>query len=431
MVDLQSFIEGTKYANRSSGGSCHDFVDSSWILSTLETIAETLEGSKVRYTYSNSVYVAKSNVDFERVEKLIETVNKTYNENWKLISCKGLSASFRFLCSSEKRSSVLAISIPVITNEDEEERIAYYTVVSTKPLSKELFYRFYWIARRLDIIRPFRTSSDNVIVDFVFLDGRSLKRVTRPIRSYKGGEYKYENYKELLERIMYFLESSPENILVLEGPPGTGKSTIIADALTELYKSKKLYHEDVKCLMDSNILGMFSSLVLDSKIIILENAESLVMDRRHSVSDSIRKLLELSDGLFTSRNPLKFLISLNTKDTVDSALIRPGRGEIINIPPLTKKFVKERTFIYAIEELSSKFNFDPEKERDRIWRLFIESTGDKSEYTLAEVFGVTHRIVDDKFKLRPHIERKSTSIGFRIPCLVPDRPVTACRDDYR
>ena len=119
-----------------------------------------------------------------------------------------------------------------------------------------------------------------------------------------------------------FLESSA-NILVLLGPPGTGKTSFIRDMLISLDESALTTYDEGVMESDKLYIRFLNS---GRKFIILEDADTLLLDRERDNNHVMSKILNASDGL-VSINDKKFIFTANIvdEDRIDHALTRPGR----------------------------------------------------------------------------------------------------------
>ena len=79
----------------------------------------------------------------------------------------------------------------------------------------------------------------------------------------------------------------------------------------------------------SNLMGTdFIDLLIDNPntVVIVEDAENIIMDRRTSGSSAVSNLLNISDGLLADFLNVQLICTFNSSVTmVDSALMRKGR----------------------------------------------------------------------------------------------------------
>ena len=141
---------------------------------------------------------------------------------------------------------------------------------------------------------------DRLPVDemYPFLDGEKL------------GDY-YERYM-----------ASSANILLLIGPPGTGKTTFIRGLLAHTNSSAIVSY-------DSGILekdGFFARFIeSDDNVMVLEDSDAFLKSRSDG-NTMMHRFLNVGDGLVTTKGK-KMIFSTNLPSIrdVDSALVRPGR----------------------------------------------------------------------------------------------------------
>lgn len=118
-----------------------------------------------------------------------------------------------------------------------------------------------------------------------------------------------------------YMESSA-NILLLIGPPGTGKTTFIRGLLA---------HRNASAIVtyDANILekdGFFARFIEDdTEIMVLEDSDAFLKSRSDG-NTMMHRFLNVGDGLVTTKGK-KMIFSTNLPSIrdIDSALIRPGR----------------------------------------------------------------------------------------------------------
>jgi hypothetical protein len=131
-----------------------------------------------------------------------------------------------------------------------------------------------------------------------------------------------------------YLHSS-SNILVLIGPPGTGKTSFIK-GLIHHAKQGALVSYDNKILEDDQIFADFMS--GRDRFMVLEDADTFLSSRNKSGNTIMHKFLNIGDGLIsTGGKKIVFSTNLPSIRDIDSALIRPGRCfDVIHFDRLSK-----------------------------------------------------------------------------------------------
>jgi hypothetical protein len=127
-----------------------------------------------------------------------------------------------------------------------------------------------------------------------------------------------ETLGDYYERYM----ASSANILLLIGPPGTGKTTFIRGLLAHTNSSAIVSY-------DSQILekdGFFARFIeSDDNVMVLEDSDAFLKSRTDG-NTMMHRFLNVGDGLVTTKGK-KMIFSTNLPSIrdVDSALVRPGR----------------------------------------------------------------------------------------------------------
>ncbi len=115
---------------------------------------------------------------------------------------------------------------------------------------------------------------------------------------------------------------SSASILLLLGPPGTGKTTFIRGLLQHTNSSAMVSY-DSSLLEKDYIFATF--IEGDRNLFIVEDAD-LFLKSRNEGNTMMHKFLNVGDGLVTTKNKkMIFSTNLPSLREVDPALIRPGR----------------------------------------------------------------------------------------------------------
>ena len=116
-----------------------------------------------------------------------------------------------------------------------------------------------------------------------------------------------------------------KGIVLLHGLPGTGKTTYLRHLIGEL-KKKVLF---VSPSVAGNLMNPeFIDLLIDNpnSVVIIEDAENIMMDRKHNSDSSVSNLLNLSDGLLSDCLSVQIICTFNSSlHLIDAALMRKGR----------------------------------------------------------------------------------------------------------
>lgn len=137
----------------------------------------------------------------------------------------------------------------------------------------------------------------------------------------------YENdFKEVDGIIQKRLrQKNDKGIVLLHGLPGTGKTTYLRYLVGKIKKRVLFLSPSVAGnLMDPEFLQMLIN--NPNTVLIIEDAENIITDRKYSNSSSVSNLLNISDGLLADFLNVQLICTFNSSLTmVDSALLRKGR----------------------------------------------------------------------------------------------------------
>ena len=193
----------------------------------------------------------------------------------------------------------------------------------------------------------------------------------------------YPKLKQSIESTFQAYLESKSSVLILIGPPGTGKTNAIRKLITDS-------HSDVLLTYDPNVANMdgLFSYFYDSKekFLVVEDADTYISSRNNG-NEVMKKLLNVTDGL-TANSEKKIVFSTNLPNiaSIDPALLRPGRCfGVLNFEALN---------LQESKAVATDLGMDPEALSEK-------------QYTLAEIF----EIKNSPQGLAMH-ETKTRSFGF-------------------
>ena len=133
--------------------------------------------------------------------------------------------------------------------------------------------------------------------------------------------YPFLNGESLGDYYDRYMESSA-NILLLIGPPGTGKTTFIRGLLAHRNCSAIVTY-DAQILEKDAFFARF--IEDDAEVMVLEDSDAFLKSRSDG-NTMMHRFLNVGDGLVTTKGK-KMIFSTNLPSIrdIDSALIRPGR----------------------------------------------------------------------------------------------------------
>lgn len=120
-------------------------------------------------------------------------------------------------------------------------------------------------------------------------------------------------------------KKNDKGIVLLHGLPGTGKTTYLRYLIGKIKKRVLFLSPTVA----GNLMNPeFIELLIDNPntVVIIEDAENIIMDRKHNSGSAVSNLLNISDGLLADFLNVQLICTFNNSLTlVDSALMRKGR----------------------------------------------------------------------------------------------------------
>lgn len=158
-----------------------------------------------------------------------------------------------------------------------------------------------------------------------------------------------QNYNDDLEElnkgiIKYLRKKDTNGLTLFYGAPGTGKSTYIRYLITQVKKEIIFLSPRLAGNMDEPRL---TTLLIEkpNTIVVIEDAEDLLVSREVNHNSGISTLLNLSDGLLGGSLGIQFICTFNTNlDNLDRALLRKGRLKTLyEFKPLTE--IKSRALL--------------------------------------------------------------------------------------
>jgi hypothetical protein len=198
-----------------------------------------------------------------------------------------------------------------------------------------------------------------------------------------------KSFLDVYDKTLKKLKNNDKGLYMFHGEPGTGKSSFVKH-LTSVVDKEFIFVPTTfveKFISDPDI---FSILVRKKKcILILEDAEKLLISREKQDNEYISTILNLSDGILSDMIQASIILTYNCEETkIDKALKRKGRTMI------DYKF--DKLSVDDAKKLAKHLNFNDEQ---------INSI--KESMSLSQIYNI-----DDENKLYFEEEKTDRIVGF-------------------
>lgn len=142
-----------------------------------------------------------------------------------------------------------------------------------------------------------------------------------------------EDFPEWHAQFLDMLKAKPRGLSILDGPPGTGKTSYLRQVMVELKDSHRFYFisaANLRLLRDAEFVNFWASERRvhegSSMVVILEDAETALMPRSWDNRQEVSLLLSITDGILGEFLKLQVICTINCDiRDIDHALKRPGR----------------------------------------------------------------------------------------------------------
>lgn len=165
------------------------------------------------------------------------------------------------------------------------------------------------------------------------IESRSIRFRARTINRVGLSLHYGTGFMEWDEQLQSALKKSQRGLTILRGEPGTGKTSYLRHLMWRLRSTHSFYYLPISAysLIAAPAAVEFwiqqeENSPKRGKIVLIEDAESLLMNRAADNRESVSNLLNISDGFMAEYLNLHVICTINCPlSSLDPALTRPGR----------------------------------------------------------------------------------------------------------
>ena len=174
-------------------------------------------------------------------------------------------------------------------------------------------------------------------------------------------------------------KKNDRGIVLLHGLPGAGKTTYLRYLIGKIRKRVLFLSPSVA----GNLMNPdFIELLINNPntVLIIEDAENIIMDRKINEGSAVSNLLNISDGLLADFLNVQLICTFNNSLTlIDSALMRKGR--------LIAKYEFGKLSVSQSQRLSDHLGFDSKINRPMTVAEIANQHEKQAEQVMMEAIG--------------------------------------------
>jgi len=122
------------------------------------------------------------------------------------------------------------------------------------------------------------------------------------------------------------IKDKKNGLILLGGDPGTGKSTFIRWLAGREKKRVVVFIPSyMLSSLESPDFMTFTLRILKDTILVIEDSEKILLDRKTNTSSAISTILNMSSGTLGLATNITIICTYNTTEKIDTALFRKGR----------------------------------------------------------------------------------------------------------
>jgi len=135
-----------------------------------------------------------------------------------------------------------------------------------------------------------------------------------------------DDFKPIHNTILSKLnEDNQKGVVILHGKPGTGKTNYIRYLITSIQKNIIFLPPNMAASMvNPDFINLLTENI--NSVLVIEDAENILIDRKANGGSPVSALLNIADGLLSDCLSIQIVCSFNTDiSKIDTALLRKGR----------------------------------------------------------------------------------------------------------
>lgn len=210
-------------------------------------------------------------------------------------------------------------------------KISRFTIGSDNPsidlICTDNFYEHGLFSQELiDYLLEYtlKDKEKNNCVNFVIKTSEGIQLLEKEI---KTAQVDLDNYELSVsyDKIIESLDSPKSGLIIFNGIPGSGKSYLIKHLINTQNKHFVYIPVNVaEILSDPSFLN-FAMEKLNGSVLIIEDAETVLVDRQKQMNSAASTILNITDGILGELLNIKIIATVNVEEHIDHALLRKGR----------------------------------------------------------------------------------------------------------